>query len=196
MSCDLRRNFKKKGRETNVAVISHHSWANTIWWWFHNFLILFFTSVKWKMPFCNYKVLVRYGWKKYVSKLPVNQHPKSVFLWTIPWDESCETISFCSLIELRSTMLENIKQVSLPQLLWTFNGLTCRVSFQERHTVFSQTYWAMEHCSQSTWRDLCLQNPPWETQCIGYSDTHLTKLGGLGVVTCAKFPAGLVISDH
>lgn len=45
-------------------------------------------------------------------------------------------ISYCSLIELGSMMLDKIKHVSLLQLLWTFNGLTCRVSFQGTYSIF------------------------------------------------------------
>lgn len=63
-----------------------------------------------------------------VLKLPASQPSQKCILWNIPWDVSCEMMSFCGLMELGYMMLENIKQVSLLQLLWTFNGL--RVSFQ------------------------------------------------------------------
>lgn len=56
------------------------------------------------------------------------------------------------------------------------------MSFQERCAVFSQTYWAMGHFSQSTWKDECLKNQPWGNQHMGYSDAPLAKLRGLCVI--------------
>ena len=97
-----------------------------------------------------------------------------------------------SLMEKGHVMLENIHQVSVVQFLSAFSGLTYIVSFQDRVTVFSN----MEYFSQNTLRDQCLQNPLWESEYIGYKDTHPTKLEGLGVLTCSESLAELVVSEH